>query len=178
MGVVIDIISAIIKLVVSNKVENKFISQIIGILADDILKEEAEAISDFINSESNKMNKVLSEEHLRNMYIPKDHIPYVINEMKLLLSKIELTDELWDMNKYDAKNLEKYLWERYYDSKNDSLEYEEDIKKAISDIAGTLIDIKCNSKDFERDILIKLYDSVGNQNEKLKKMEDSINDIE
>lgn len=177
MGITISIISAIIKSVVSNKISDKMVSEIIGISLNGGLEKVVNAINDFIYSEKSKVDAILSEEYLRNMHIPEDHILYVIGEMKWLLSKIESVDELLDDNKYDAENLEKCLWNRYYDSKNASIEYESDIKIGISAIAGTLVDIICNSDSFERDILIKIYTSVENQNGQLQEIEDSVNNI-
>ena len=97
---------------------------------------------------------------MKSIGISEDNIDYVITEIKELLSKIDITDEVLRQCKYDSMNLSVFLWDKYRECKNDYIECESEIKRCLFAVAEALIKLVRESDDFEKDILIHISNAV------------------
>lgn len=160
MGIAANIVSVILKSVVGDKLGSGFAKEIIGISIDGISEKGINEITDFINDERSKIDNILSRENMKSMNISEDNIDYVIVEVKDLLSRISITDEVLRQCKYDSMNLSVFFWNEYKEGKNDCIECESEIKRCLFTVAEALIDLMRKSENFEKDVLIHISNSV------------------
>lgn len=170
MGVAINILSVVLKLVVNNKIGNELANELIGISIDGISEKGVNGINDFINGEKAKIKYILSKENMESMNIPEENFDFVVAEIKDLLSKVKITDEVFRQCKYDNVKLSAYLWDEYRVYKNSYIEYESDIKKVLFDVADALIKLLRDSEEFEKNFLIQICNSVDNTNAEIQKV--------
>lgn len=175
IGIVSNLMTVILKSAASNKVEGEIPKKLIETLVDDASGECLNKINSFINSNNYKIAYVLSEENLKSMNISEDHIGNVVAEIKCLLSRISITDEILRGCKYNAANLEEFLLDEYYKS-NDYIEYESDIKTALYSVAEVLIDIERESEDFEKELLIQISNTGDDTNTVVHKILEYLKD--
>lgn len=166
-----NIISVIIKSVVNSNLGDGLGSELIGIPIDEYSEKGIEKIKDFINGEKSKIEYILSEENMQSMNVAEDNIAFVVAEIKDLLSKIKITDEVFRKCRYSHENLKDFLWNEYRICKS-TIENEIDIKKGLYAIAKALIGLKRKSDDFENEILIQISNSVDDVNVDLQKISD------
>lgn len=169
MVIVFNIIKAIIKSAVSNKVESELVNELIDISIDGISEKSIDKINDFINGKKSIINHVLSKENMKSMNISEDNIDFVIAEIKDLLFKIELTDEVFRSCDYNSAKLKEFLWNEYYMRKK-FIEHESNIKSVLHNIAEVLIRLMNESEEFEKDFLIQISNSVDDTNLELQKI--------
>lgn len=170
MSVIVDIISAVMKSVVGDKIGNELVNEVIGISIDGVSEKGIDKISDFINGEKAKIEHILSKESMESLNISEGNIDYVIAEIKDLLSEVEITDEILRQCKYDSMNLSAFLWNEYCGHKNDHIECESDIKKGLFAVSEALIKLVRESEDFEKDVLIQIGNTVDDTNVELQKI--------
>lgn len=160
MGVAVNIISAVLKSVVGDKIGNELANELIGISIDEASEKGINKISDFINGEKSKIERILSKENMKSMSIPEESIDYVVEEIKDLFTRINITDEVFRQCEYDSTKLSVFLWDEYCEDKGGYIECENSIKCCLNKIAQILIELLRESEGFEKDFLIQISNSV------------------
>lgn len=160
MGITASIVSAVLKSGVGDKLGSGLAKDLIGISIDGISEKGINEITDFINRGKSKIDSILSKENMKSMGIPEDNIDYVVAEIKDLLSKISITDEVLRQCKYNNMILKDFLWNEYRENKNDYIECESEIKRCLFAVEEALIKIVRESENFEKDVLIHISNSV------------------
>lgn len=160
MSIVVNIISAVIKSVVGDKIRNELVNEVIGISIDGISEQGIDKINGFINREKANIEHILSKENMKSLNIPEKNIDYVTAEIKDLLLKVKITDEVLGQCGYDSMNLCALLWNEYCKCKNNYVECESDIKKGLFTVSEALIKLVRESKDFEKEVLTHIRKSV------------------
>lgn len=171
MSFSVSIISTILKLVVSKKVENELANDLADIWIGDISEKSANKLNEFLETQKTSVEDILSKENLESMGISEERVEFVIAEIKDLLLKIEITNEIFKLCSYSKMKLTKFLWSEYRKYKQD-IEYESDMKKGLYAIAKELINIKCKSETFEKEILVQISNSVNDTNRELQEISD------
>lgn len=171
MGIASKIISVIIKSAVNSKLGDGLGSELIGISIDEYSAKGIDRIKDFINGEKSKIEHILSGENMKVMDVAEENIDFVVAELKDLLSKIEITDELFRECRYNHKNLRDFLWYEYCRDKG-IIENESDIKKGLYAVAKMFVELMRTSEEFEKDFLIQISNSVDDANVELQKISD------
>lgn len=174
MGVAANIVSAVLKAVVGDKFGSGLVKEITDISIDGISEKSINKIADFINGEKSKIELILSKEDMKSFGIAEDTIDYVVVEIKELLSKIDVTDDMLRHCRYDSKKLSEFLWNEYKECKNDYIECESEIKRCLFVLAEALIELVRESESFERDVVIHISNSVNDVNAKLQNISEQI----
>jgi len=172
MSVAVEIVSAILKSIVSNKVENELAKNLIEISSDSIFETYIPEIVKFIYEGKSQIEKVLSKE---NLSFSDNKCDFVVAEIKDLVSNIELTDEIYRKCKYNAEDLKNFLWSKYSELKGNNIEYENDIKKVLFLIAKELLTLKKESEEFETDLLIHISNTVDDTKTEVQKLFEDTN---
>ena len=175
MSVAVEIVSAILKSIVSNKVENELAKNLIEISSDSIFETYIPEIVKFIYEGKSQIEKVLSKENLLSLNISDNKCDFVVAEIKDLVSNIELTDEIYRKCKYNAEDLKNFLWSKYSELKGNNIEYENDIKKVLFLIAKELLTLKKESEEFETDLLIHISNTVDDTKTEVQKLFEDTN---
>ncbi|MCH5343029.1 MAG: pentapeptide repeat-containing protein [Acetatifactor sp.] len=170
MSIVNNIISAILKSVVENKMGNGLATELIGISIDGFSEKSVNIISDYIDKEKAKINYSLSKENMESMNISEENVDFVVAEIKYLLSKVEITEEVFRQCKYDRVKLSAYLWDEFRKDKGGYIECESDIKSVLFAVADALIRLMREGKEFEKDILRQISNSVDETNADVQKI--------
>lgn len=173
MSFSVSIISTILKLVISNKVENELVNDLTDIWIGEISEKGVNKLSEFLEVQKTKVEYILSKENIKSMEISEDKIEFVIAEIKDLLLKIRITDEVFEQCRYNEEKFRDFLWSEYHKYKQYT-EYESDMKKGLYIVAKELISVKCESKAFEKQLLIQISNSVNDTNKELQEMSDCI----
>lgn len=98
---------------------------------------------------------------MKSMNIPEENCSYVVEEIKDLFKKIEITDEIMAQCKYKSLNLANFLWDQYCESKKGSyIECEDSIQSGLFAVAEALIESVFASEAFEERLLIQIGNSV------------------
>ena len=174
MSVINKIIFLILKSVADNKVNSELTKELIGVSIDGVSEFGINKLKDFINGEKSNIDNILSEDNMQSMNIPKENMNYVVFEIKDLFSRIEITDDVLKQCKYDNMNLSAFLWNEYCKSKDDYIDCEREIKWCLFAVADALIELVRKSKDFEKDILIQISNSVDDSNIGLQKISENM----
>lgn len=156
MKTAIDVFKIILKFGVSNITENELGKELAAVFTENGIDK----IEDIIVRGRSEIERVLSRENLKSMNISEEYIDFIIAEIKELLSKIEITGEIFRQCKYDGSNLGDFLWKEYSENKNSYIEYENAIKRTLFDIAEVLIKLKRESEGFENEVLIHISNTV------------------
>ena len=175
MSVAVKIVSVILKSIVSNKVENELAKNLIEIPMDSISETYIPEIVKFIYEGKSQIEKVLSKENLLSLNISDNKYDFVVAEIKDLVSKIELTDEIYREYKYNAGDLKNFLWSKYSELKENNIEYENEIKNVLFLIAQELLTLKKGSEEFETDLLIQISNTVDDTKIEVQKLFEDIN---
>lgn len=164
MSIVANVIAAVIKSVAGDNLGNGLIKELASISIDGVSEKSINEITKFINKERSKIDSILSKDNMRSMEISEENIGYVVAEIKDLLSKINITDEVLRQCKYDNMNLSAFLWNEYKECKNDYIECEREIKRCLFTVAEALIKLVYESENFEKDVLIYISNLVDDTN--------------
>lgn len=152
MGVAANIISAVLKSVVGDKIGNGLANELIGISIDEVSEKGIDKISDFINGEKYKIERILSKENMKSMGIPEENIDYVVKEIEDLLLNVEISNDVLKECEYKDNKLMAFLWNEYHKSKP-YIEYENDIRKGLKVVAKAIIKLQEESEDFQKNFL-------------------------
>lgn len=172
MGIVASIVSAVLKSVAGNKFGSGLVKDLIGISIDGISEKGINEITDFVNEGRTKISNILSKENIKSMDIPEESIDYVVEEIKDLVSRIDITDEVFRQCEYNSINLSFFLWDKYRKDKGGYVECENSIKCCLFKIAQVLIELLRESEDFEKAFLIQISNSVDDANVGLQNIHD------
>lgn len=174
MDIIVNIISAVLKLVVADKVENKLVNEVIGISIDEISEKGIHEINDFINREKIKIEHIFSRENMRTMNISDKNIDYVIMEIKELFNKIEVTNEIFRLYQYDRKKLSTFFWNEYcnYKGGNSYVECEKDIKQGFYLVAKILLELLNECERYQQNFLVQISNSIDEIGVEKKKVDD------
>jgi len=175
MSVAVKIVSVILKSIVSNRVENELAKNLIEIPMDSISETYIPEIVKFIYEGKSQIEKVLSKENLLSLNISDNKCDFVVAEIKDLVSKIELTDEIYREYKYNDEQLKNFLWSKYSELKENNIEYENEIKKVLFLIAKELLTLKKGSEEFETDLLIQISNTVDDTKIEVQKLFEDTN---
>ena len=155
----------------NSKVGSELGKELIGISIDGVSEKGITEINNFINGKKSRLEHILSEENMRKEYVAEENIDFVIAELKHLLSKVEITDELIRVCRYNPEDLKDFLWSEYRRNKN-IIENESDIEKGLDAVAKTLIELVRESEEFEKNLLIQISNTVDDANIEIKKISD------
>lgn len=171
IGFIAKIVAIIVKSAVNSKVGSELGKKLIGASIDGVSERSITEIYNFINGKKSKLEHILSEENMKEIYVAEENIDFVIAELKHLLSKVKITDELIRVCRYNPENLKGFLWSEYRRSKN-IIENESDIEKGLDAVAKTLIELVRESEEFEKNLLIQISNTVDDANIEIKKISD------
>ena len=170
MEIAVSIVSAVLKLVVGDKIGSGLTKELIGISIDGISEKGINEIIKFINTEKSKIDGILSKENMRFMGISEDKTDYVVTEIKALFSRIDITDDVLRQCRYDSTNLSVFLWNEYSKKKDGYIEYESEIKRSLFAVTEVLVKIVRESDNFSQKMLIQISNSVDDANVELQKV--------
>ena len=173
IGFAAKIVAVIVKSAVNSKIESEPGKELIGTSIDGVSEKSITEINNFISGKKSKIEHILSEENMKKICDVGENINFVVAELKDLLSKIEITDELFRGCKYSHENLKVFLWNKYRRDKN-IIEKESDIKKGLDTVSKTLIELMRASEEFEKELLIQISNSIDDANVELQKISDYI----
>lgn len=161
MTAAVSMILAVIKSVAGERVGNKLLRDLFGISVDIVSKEAIENIERFVNEQKSELENILSKENMESMNISQADRDYAVAEIKDLFKNIEITDDIMGQCQYDVSKLSAFLWQQYRESKKDNyIECKDSIRKGLSAVAETLIDLTRESDEFEKNCLIQIRNSV------------------
>ena len=174
MSIVVNIISAVLKSAVGDKVGSGLFKELIGISLDGISEKGINEIASFINEEKVKIDSIFSRKKMRTLNISEENIDYVVAEIKHLLSRINITDEVIRQYGYNSESIRHFIWDEYVKSKGmpGNIECESEIRKCIVIVANTLIRMIYESEEFSRNILVQISNTVDNVNDQMKNISD------
>ncbi len=154
MTAVVNMLSAIIKAAVTGgKVGNELVSELVGISVNQVSKVVVEGL----NEKKSQIEHILSKDHMKSMNIPEENCGYVVEEIKDLFKKIEITDEVMEKCEYESSKLKAFLWEQYRESRKGSyIECEDSIQSGLFAVAQALVELACESEEFEKKCLIQI----------------------
>lgn len=178
MGVAVSIVSAVLKSVVGDKIGDGLIKDLIGISIDEASGKGINEIANFINGEKSKIDSIFSKDNMEYMGIPEDKTAYVIAEIKELLSKIDITDEVFRRCKYNNMILKDFMWEEYvaFRNKPNHIECESEIKTCIFALVEVLNNAMRESEDFSNKMLIQISNAADDANIGLRKISEYMED--
>lgn len=177
MGVAVSIVSAVLKSVVGDKLGSGLAKDLIDISIDGVSEKGLNEITDFINREKSKIDNILSRENMKSMNIPEEYIDFVVAEIKELLSKIDITDEVFRRCKYNNMILKDFMWEEYvaFRNKSNHIECESEIKTCIFALVEVLNNAMRESEDFSNKMLIQISNAADDANAGLQKISEYLN---
>lgn len=176
MSIVASLMSAVLKSVAGDKLGSGLIKELADISIGAISEKGINGITDFVNEQKAKIEYILSKDNMQSMNFPENHIDFLVAEIKELLSKVEITNEVIRDCKYDSLYLSTFLWNEYCEYKDACIEYESEIKRSLFIVAETLLRLEYESKKFSEKMLIQISNSVDDVNVGLQKISDYIED--
>ncbi len=107
------------------------------LLQKKIPRRDREKFEEYILGESLKMKKTLSREHMLSEGVSEAHVDCVIEEIRIFIPKVKITDEIRSRCGYQNMELAELLWCEYcrLNNINKSEEYEHDLKKGLFGVA-------------------------------------------
>lgn len=168
MGVTASMVSAILKSIVEDKIVSELVKKMSGILIDESSQMAVNEIVKFIEKEKFNINYILSEENMKAIDIPEDHIDYVVAEIKDLFSWITITDDIFRKCRYDEVKLKDFMWDEYVESRNGYIENESEIKRVLFAVSVALVKLVRENENFENEVLVHISNSVDDIIERLK----------
>lgn len=172
MSIAADILSVVLKSVISNTVGDGLPGELMNLFTDTFSQKSIKKISRFIDGRKNKIKAVLSENSMREMGIPEENIDYVTAEIKDLLSVVEISDEILAKCNRSREELGNYLWNEYRKNHGSHMEQDRDIKKGLYIVADTLLELAKESENFEQECLKDINTSVNNVSAELGQLSD------
>lgn len=174
MGIAASVVSAILKSVVGDKFGSGLVKEIVDISIDGVSEKGINEITGFINDGRTKIDKILSRENMESMGVLEDNIDYVKTEIKDLLSKIDITDEVLRQCKYNNTILKDFMWNEYVIRKNrpSYIENESEFKACLFAVAEALNKVMRESEDFSKKMLMQISNTVDDTNVGLQNISD------
>lgn len=169
MSKVSNFIKIIIKAAVNNTSEGELSKDLINALVDGVSDKGINEIENFINGSKYKIASVFSEENMKSMNISEEDMGYVVDEIKNLLSSIDITDKIIRKCNYNPVKLEEFLLNEYYKNKG-YIENESYIKTVLYSVAGVLIGIERESGDFTTNTIIHISNTGDDTNAEVHKI--------
>lgn len=171
VGFIAKMVAIIVKSAVNSKVGSELGKELIGTSIDGVSERSITEINNFISGKKSKLEHILSEEKMKEIYVAEENIDFVIAELKDLLSEVEITDGLFRECRYNPEKLKDILWNEYRRDK-DIIENESDVEKGLDIVAETLIELVLESEEFEKDLIIHISNTVEDANIEIKKISD------
>lgn len=178
MSIAVNVVSAALKSVVENRVENGLAKKLVDISVDEIAEKGVAGIADFINREQVKLESILSRKNMRAMGVSEESIDFVKAEISELLSELAITDEVFRECRYDSEKLKSFMWNAYVRKKGrgSHIERESEIRKCLSRVAEVLSEMMYESDNFSQKVLIQISNSVDDANDQIQKLSDGFAD--
>lgn len=128
------------------------------ILAGKVSEKEFEEIKYFFQEGQSATEHILTRDAIVAAGVPESEVDYVIAEIKFLLAKIEITDEVLARCKYDNMELGRFLWYKYCEDrgKNGDIECEKGIKNGLFSIAKVWMELRFKDSEFEKKCLMRI----------------------
>lgn len=172
-----DLISEIIKLVTSDKIESDIIKTLAGVMIEGMTEEVISKVEDFIKVEKVKMENILSRDSLKEKHIKEENIDYIQAEIKDLLLEIGITDEVLELCQYDDSKLADFLWDKYSSNKKYvEYDFQTDIKKVLQFIAKEIMGLKYTCESFNTELLVQIKKTGDDIYEEQKKIKEDMED--
>ncbi|MDE7332030.1 MAG: tetratricopeptide repeat protein [Lachnospiraceae bacterium] len=149
------------------------------ILAGKFSEKEFEEIKCFFRAGQSATERILTREVIVEANVPESEADYVIAEIRFLLSKIEITDEVLGRCKYNNMELGGFLWCKYCEAKgqNRDIECEEGIKNGLFSIAKVWMELKFKDPEFEKKCLMRIDIKVDHIITQLENVQKDIKQI-
>ena len=161
MGFAASVISVVLKSVVGEKLGDGLVKELTDITIDGISEKGVNDIRNFINEGKAKIENILSEEKMKLMKVPDENIAYVSAEIRNLLSRIDITDEVLRKCRYSEGELQDFMWNVYVSWKGSYIiECEGNIKTCLFAVASALLKLARESDEFRDQMLIQISNSV------------------
>lgn len=170
MGIAANIVSAVVRSAVGDHFGDGLARELIGISIDGISQKGIDDISHFMDTEKSAVQYIFSEENMNAMNVPEEKREYVAAEMQELLSTINIGSETFRQCRYDSMELRDFLWNQYCEGKKGYIECEEEIRKSLSCIAKTLLELALKSENFEKEVLLQISNSADDISFEIKKL--------
>lgn len=179
MGFVASVISVVLKSVVGEKLGDGLVKELTDITIDGISEKGVNDIRNFINEGKAKIENILSEEKMKLMKVPDENIAYVSAEIRNLLSRIDITDEVLRKCRYSEGELQDFMWNVYVSWKGSYIiEFEGYIKTCIYAVASALLKLARESDEFRDQMLIQISNSVDDIKAALQKINRNTDNFE
>lgn len=171
MGFAASVISVVLKSVVGEKLGDGLVKELTDITIDGISEKGVNDIRNFINEGKAKIENILSEEKMKLMKVPDENIAYVSAEIRNLLSRIDITDEVLRKCRYSEGELQDFMWNVYVSWKGSYIiECEGNIKTCLFAVASALLKLARESDEFRDQMLIQISNSVDDIKAALQKI--------
>lgn len=108
-----------------------------SLLKDKVSKQDIVKFEEYITGESHNMKKALSREHMLSEGVSEVYVDCVIEEVRIFIPRVKITDEIRSQCGYENMALADLLWCEYcrINDKNKFAEYENDLKKGLFVVA-------------------------------------------
>ncbi len=128
------------------------------ILAGKVSEKGWEEIKNIFKTGQSETERVLTREKMIEADVPEEEADFVIEEIRSLLSKIEITDEVLSGCKYNHMELGNFLWCTYCEDKEKArvIECEKGIKGGLTAVAKVWIELKFADPEFEKKCLARV----------------------
>ena len=179
MGFAASVISVVLKSVVGEKLGDGLVKELTDITIDGISEKGVNDIRNFINEGKAKIENILSEEKMKLMKVPDENIAYVSAEIRNLLSRIDITDEVLRKCRYSEGELQDFMWNVYVSWKGSYIiECEGNIKTCLFAVASALLKLARESDEFRDQMLIQISNSVDDIKAALQKINRNTDNFE
>ncbi|GFI18017.1 hypothetical protein IMSAGC009_03189 [Lachnospiraceae bacterium] len=156
-------IITLIAKIVGNQITGSELSEelfeiLFQLLAGKISEKGWEEIKNVFRAGKSETERILSREKMIQANVPEAQVDFVIEEIRFLLSKIEITDELLVRCKYNHMELGSFLWETYCEGrkKGSVIECEKEIKNGLTAISKVWIGLKFDDPEFEKKCMARV----------------------
>ncbi len=166
MDILIGFAVAALKAGVSGVVGN----EIVQALADQGIDIGSDKLSQYLEKSQKELSQVLSDKSLMKMNVPEDYIDYIKEEIKGLLRRISIDEDLFRNCHYDAKSLAEALYKKYKGQKRDFVECEREIQKVLYVMSEKAILLEKGRDGFTADILTDILNNQEEQMELIRKI--------
>ncbi len=108
-----------------------------NLLKEKVSRRDIDKFEEYILGESLKMKKAMSREHMLSEGVSEAHVDCVIEEVRIFIPRVKITDEIRSQCGYENMALADLLWCEYcrINDKNKFAEYENDLKKGLFVVA-------------------------------------------
>lgn len=107
------------------------------LLKEKVSRRDRDNLEKYILGESLKMKEALSREHMLSSGVSEKYVDVVIEEIRIFIPQVKITDEMRSRCGYQNMELADLLWCEYcrLNNKNKFEEYEHDLKKGLFVVA-------------------------------------------